>query len=51
MRIAIISTYTHPTRLHEIQTRMRWNTNFLGLMEDAFVFLDNNLGGLAQVPA
>ena len=34
-----------PQVIEEIQTRMRWNTNFLGLMEDAFVFLDNNLGG------
>ncbi|MCP3064460.1 B12-binding domain-containing radical SAM protein [Myxococcus sp. K38C18041901] len=29
----------------EIQTRMRWNPNYLGLMKDAFIFLDNNLGG------
>ncbi|WP_304485886.1 MULTISPECIES: B12-binding domain-containing radical SAM protein [Corallococcus] len=34
-----------PEVIDEIQTRMRWNPNFLGLMGDAFVFLDNNLGG------
>lgn len=31
--------------IDEIQTRMRWNTNYFGLLDDAFVFLDNNLGG------
>ena len=31
--------------IDEIQTRMRWNKNYFGLMDDAFVFLDNNLGG------
>ena len=31
--------------VQEIQTHMRWNRNYLGLMDDAFVFLDNNLGG------
>ncbi|RJS18823.1 radical SAM protein [Corallococcus sp. H22C18031201] len=34
-----------PQVIDEIQTRMRWNPNYLGMMEDAFVFLDNNLGG------
>jgi radical SAM superfamily enzyme YgiQ (UPF0313 family) len=34
-----------PQVLEEIQTRMRWNPNFLGAMEKSFIFLDNNLGG------
>ncbi|OJT27443.1 radical SAM protein [Archangium sp. Cb G35] len=34
-----------PQVIDEIQTRMCWNKNFFGLMDDAFVFLDNNLGG------
>ena len=29
----------------EIRTRMHWNKNLFGLMDDAFIFLDNNLGG------
>ncbi len=29
----------------EIKTKMRWNTNWLGLADDTFSFLDNNLGG------
>lgn len=33
------------TVIDEIQTRMRFNKNWFGLMDDAFVFLDNNLGG------
>lgn len=31
--------------IHEIQTRMVWNPNYLGVLGDAFSFLDNNLGG------
>ncbi|WP_171410195.1 MULTISPECIES: radical SAM protein [Myxococcus] len=31
--------------IDEIQQHMHWNPNFMGLMDDAFVFLDNNLGG------
>ena len=34
-----------PQVIEEIQTRMRWNKNFFGLMDDVFIFLDNNLGG------
>lgn len=34
-----------PQVIDEIQTRMRWNPNFLGVMEKSFIFLDNNLGG------
>ena len=29
----------------EIQDKMKWNQNWLGLASDAFSFLDNNLGG------
>lgn len=29
----------------EIERRAQWNKNFFGLIDDAFVFLDNNLGG------
>jgi radical SAM superfamily enzyme YgiQ (UPF0313 family) len=31
--------------IQEIQTRMVWNPNYLGILGDAFSFLDNNLGG------
>ncbi|MFT3771538.1 MAG: radical SAM protein [Minicystis sp.] len=31
--------------VHDIEHRMRFNKNALGLLDDAFVFLDNNLGG------
>ncbi len=34
-----------PQVIEEIQTRMVWNPNYLGLMDNAFIFLDNNLGG------
>lgn len=34
-----------PVVVDEIRTRMRWNPNFLGLVDRAFIFLDNNLGG------
>ena len=34
-----------PQVIDELQTRMRWNPNFLGVMEKSFIFLDNNLGG------
>jgi radical SAM superfamily enzyme YgiQ (UPF0313 family) len=34
-----------PQVIEELQTRMRWNPNFLGLMDKSFIFLDNNLGG------
>jgi radical SAM superfamily enzyme YgiQ (UPF0313 family) len=29
----------------EIESKMRWNTNLFGLLDDAFMFVDNNLGG------
>lgn len=29
----------------EIRFKMTWNTNYFGLIDDAFIFLDNNLGG------
>jgi radical SAM superfamily enzyme YgiQ (UPF0313 family) len=31
--------------IDEIQFKMRWNRNYLGLLSDWFIFLDNNLGG------
>lgn len=31
--------------ISEIQHRMRWNPHYFGLLDDAFIFLDNNLGG------
>ncbi len=31
--------------IDEIENRMRWNTNYLGVFKDWFIFLDNNLGG------
>jgi radical SAM superfamily enzyme YgiQ (UPF0313 family) len=34
-----------PVVIEEIQTRMAWNPNFLGVMKNSFIFLDNNLGG------
>ena len=29
----------------EIEFKMRWNRNYFGLLENSFMFLDNNLGG------
>jgi radical SAM superfamily enzyme YgiQ (UPF0313 family) len=29
----------------EIRCKMRWNKNYFGLFDNAFIFLDNNLGG------
>ncbi|ADO72641.1 Radical SAM domain protein [Stigmatella aurantiaca DW4/3-1] len=34
-----------PTVIEEIRTKMTWNKNFFGAMDNVFVFLDNNLGG------
>ncbi len=34
-----------PTVIDEIQTKMTWNKNFFGVMDNVFIFLDNNLGG------
>jgi radical SAM superfamily enzyme YgiQ (UPF0313 family) len=34
-----------PQVIEEIQGRMTWNKHFFGLMDDTFIFLDNNLGG------
>lgn len=31
--------------LDEIEFKMRWNRHYFGLMDNAFMFLDNNLGG------
>jgi radical SAM superfamily enzyme YgiQ (UPF0313 family) len=31
--------------VEEIEFKMRWNRNYFGLLDDAFSFLDNNLGG------
>jgi radical SAM superfamily enzyme YgiQ (UPF0313 family) len=31
--------------IDEIEHKMRWNTNYFGLLENWFIFLDNNLGG------
>jgi radical SAM superfamily enzyme YgiQ (UPF0313 family) len=31
--------------IHEIQHKMYWNKRLLGMLDDAFIFLDNNLGG------
>jgi radical SAM superfamily enzyme YgiQ (UPF0313 family) len=31
--------------VEEIEFRMRWNKNYFGLLDDWFIFLDNNLGG------
>ncbi|HEY8206234.1 MAG TPA: radical SAM protein, partial [Myxococcaceae bacterium] len=31
--------------IDEIQHKMSWNPHYFGLMDDAFIFLDNNLGG------
>jgi radical SAM superfamily enzyme YgiQ (UPF0313 family) len=31
--------------IYDITTKMRWNHHFWGLLKDAFMFLDNNLGG------
>lgn len=31
--------------IHEIEFKMRWNKNYFGLLDNAFMFLDNNLGG------
>lgn len=31
--------------INEIKYKMSWNTNFFGVFNDSFIFLDNNLGG------
>jgi radical SAM superfamily enzyme YgiQ (UPF0313 family) len=31
--------------VEEIKFKMRWNKNYFGLLDDWFIFLDNNLGG------
>lgn len=31
--------------IHEIETKMHWNRNWCGLIDNCFSFLDNNLGG------
>ena len=31
--------------VEEIEFKMRWNKNYFGLLDNAFSFLDNNLGG------
>jgi radical SAM superfamily enzyme YgiQ (UPF0313 family) len=31
--------------VNEIQFKMSWNRRYFGLLENAFIFLDNNLGG------
>ena len=31
--------------IHEIEFKMRWNKHYFGLLENSFMFLDNNLGG------
>lgn len=31
--------------IHELEEHVAWNRNLLGMVSDAFVFLDNNLGG------
>jgi radical SAM superfamily enzyme YgiQ (UPF0313 family) len=31
--------------IDDIQFKMRWNRNYFGLLDDWFIFLDNNLGG------
>lgn len=31
--------------ISEIRHRMSWNPHYFGLLDDAFIFLDNNLGG------
>jgi len=34
-----------PVVIEEIRTKMTWNKNFFGAMDNGFIFLDNNLGG------
>ncbi|HEX8698544.1 MAG TPA: radical SAM protein [Myxococcaceae bacterium] len=34
-----------PVVIEEIRTKMTWNKNFFGAMDNVFIFLDNNLGG------
>lgn len=34
--------------VEEIEFRMRWNKNLFGMLDNAFVFHDNNLGGSPQ---
>jgi radical SAM superfamily enzyme YgiQ (UPF0313 family) len=34
-----------PDVIDEIRTRMSWNRNLGGQLDDSFIFLDNNLGG------
>jgi radical SAM superfamily enzyme YgiQ (UPF0313 family) len=31
--------------INEIEFKMRWNKNYFGLLDNSFMFLDNNLGG------
>lgn len=31
--------------IDEIEFKLRWNRHYFGLMQDSFMFLDNNLGG------